>query len=238
MKALKYKRILLKLSGEILAGNSDQIVSPDAVNPIVKEICEVYKMGAEIAIVIGAGNIVRGNTLVKKLGVERTAADYTGMLGTVINGMILQGMIEQKGIETRMMTAINIAQIAEPYIKRKAISHLKKKRIVIFTAGTGNPFFTTDTAAVLRAVEINADVVLKGTKVEGVFNVDPVIDKKAVMFSKINYKKVISDELNVMDLTAISLSKENNIPIIVYNSTKYGNLKKIIKGSKVGTLVS
>ncbi len=237
-KSLKYKRILLKLSGEILSSKEDGILSEKSIKPLIKEITEIYKLGVEIAIVIGAGNIIRGNELVKKLSIEKVSADYTGMLATVINGMVLQNMIEKKGIETRMMTAIGISRIAEPFIRRKALSHLRKNRVIIFTAGTGNPFFTTDTAAVLRAIEINADVVLKGTKVDGVFNVDPFQDKKAKMYKKIEYSKVLAKELNVMDMTAISLSKENKIPIIVYNSTVYGNLKKIIMGKKIGTIVS
>ena len=234
----KYKRVLLKLSGEILGSKEDGVFSETSIKPLVDEIAEVYRMGVDIGIVIGGGNIVRGTMLEKKLGLERVSADYSGMLATVINGMVLQGMIEKNNIETRMLTAIEIRQIAEPYIRRKALSHLEKRRIVIFTAGTGNPFFTTDTAAVLRATEIGADVLLKGTKVDGVFNLDPVKNKNAKMYEEIKYTHVLNDELNVMDMTAISLSKENKLPIIVFNIMKSGNFMKIIKGQKVGTLVS
>ncbi|MDD3804326.1 MAG: UMP kinase [bacterium] len=234
----RYKRVLLKLSGEILGSREDGAFSEKSLKPVVDEIADVYKLGVDIGIVIGGGNIVRGTLLEKKLHLERVSADYAGMLATVINGMVLQGMIEKRGIETRMMTAIEIQQLAEPYIRRKALSHLKKRRIVIFTAGTGNPFFTTDTAAVLRATEIEAEILLKGTKVDGVFNLDPVKNKNAKMYKEIKYSSVLSDELNVMDMTAISLSKENKLPIIVFNIMKHGNFTKIVKGLKVGTLVS
>lgn len=233
-----YKRVLLKLSGEILGSRDDGAFSEKSLEPIVDEIAEAYNLGIDLGIVIGGGNIVRGTMLEKRLKLERVSADYAGMLATVINGMVLQGMIEKHGIETRMMTAIEIRQLAEPFIRRKALSHLKKKRIVIFTAGTGNPFFTTDTAAVLRATEIGAQVLLKGTKVDGVFNLDPVKNKNARMYEEIKYSSVLSDELNVMDMTAISLSKENKLPIIVFNIMKKGNLMKVLKGQKVGTLVS
>jgi len=234
----KYKRVLIKLSGEILGSKNDWVFSEKSINQLVNEISEVYYTGVDIGIVIGGGNIIRGTLLEKKLGLERVSADYSGMLATVINGMVLQGMIEKNGIETRMLTAIEIRQIAEPYIRRKALSHLEKKRIVIFTAGTGHPFFTTDTAAVLRATEIGADVLLKGTKVDGVFNLDPVKNKDAKMYEQIKYTHVLNDELNVMDMTAISLSKENKLPIIVFNIMKSGNFMKIIKGQKIGTFVS
>ncbi|HAF07587.1 MAG: UMP kinase [bacterium] len=233
----KYKRILLKLSGEIL-GDRNYVFSEKSLSTLVKEIVEVYRMGVDIGIVIGGGNIVRGSKLVDQLHLDKVTADYTGMLSTVINGMVLQSMIEKKGINTRMMTAIEIKQIAEPYIRRKALSHLDKKRIVIFTGGTGNPFFTTDTAAVLRASEIGCEVLLKGTKVDGVFDLDPVKNKNAKMFKNINYSSVLIKELNVMDMTAISLSRENKLPIIVFNILKYGNLIEIVKGKKIGTLVS
>lgn len=235
---LKYKRVLLKLSGEILSGNEDGIFSQKALKTLVEDIVKIHRMGADVAIVIGAGNIIRGKELVEKLSIDRVKADYTGMLATVINGMVLQDMLEQNDCRTRMMTAINMSQVAEPFIRRKAISHLNKNRIIIFTGGTGNPFFTTDTASVLRAVEIDADVVLKGTKVDGVFNKDPVTDKSAKKFNKIEYSNVIKDELRVMDMTAISLSKENNIPIIVFNIMKEGNLVGILEGKEIGTLVS
>ncbi|MEO0237576.1 MAG: UMP kinase [candidate division WOR-3 bacterium] len=233
----KYKRILLKLSGEIL-GDKDYVFSEKSLSTLVDEIVEVYKMGVDIGIVIGGGNIIRGSKLVNQLHLDKVTADYTGMLSTVINGMVLQAMIEKNGVSTRMMTAIEIKQIAEPYIRRKALSHLDKKRIVIFTGGTGNPFFTTDTAAVLRASEIGCEVLLKGTKVDGVFDIDPVKNKNAKMFKNINYSSVLIKELNVMDMTAISLSKENKLPIIVFNILKYGNLIKIVKGEEIGTLVS
>lgn len=235
---LKYKRVLLKLSGEILSGNEEGIFSKKALKTLVEDIVKIHRMGADVAIVIGAGNIIRGKQLVEKLSIDRVKADYTGMLATVINGMVLQDMLEQNDCRTRMMTAINMSQVAEPFIRRKAISHLNKNRIIIFTGGTGNPFFTTDTASVLRAVEIDADVVLKGTKVDGVFNKDPVTDKSAKKFNRIEYSNVIKDELRVMDMTAISLSKENNIPIIVFNIMKEGNLVGILEGKEIGTLVS
>lgn len=237
-KQIKYKRILLKLSGEILSDGQGSILSESAIKALVKEIAEVHEMGVDIAVVIGAGNIIRGAELVERLSVERVKADYTGMLATVINGMVLQDMLESRGCETRMMTAINMSELAEPFIRRKALSHLRKHRIIIFTAGTGNPFFTTDTASILRAIEINADVVLKGTKVDGIFDYDPVVKKDAKMFTNIEYANVLRDNLRIMDMTAISLSKENRLPIIVYNSTVYGNLKKIINGENIGTLVS
>lgn len=237
-KQIKYKRILLKLSGEILSDGQGSILSESAIKALVKEIAEVHDMGVDIAVVIGAGNIIRGAELVKRLSIERVKADYTGMLATVINGMVLQDMLESRGCETRMMTAINMSELAEPFIRRKALSHLSKHRIIIFTAGTGNPFFTTDTASILRAIEINADVVLKGTKVDGIFDYDPVVKKDAKMFTNIEYANVLRDNLRIMDMTAISLSKENKLPIIVYNSTVYGNLKKIINGENIGTLVS
>lgn len=233
----KYKRILLKLSGEIL-GDKDYVFSEKSLSILVNEIVEVYRMGVDIGIVIGGGNIIRGSKLVDQLHLDKVTADYTGMLSTVINGMVLQSMIEKKGVSTRMMTAIEIKQIAEPYIRRKALSHLDKRRIVIFTGGTGNPFFTTDTAAVLIASEIGCEVLLKGTKVDGVFDLDPVKNRNAKMFKNINYSSVLIKELNVMDMTAISLSKENKLPIIVFNILKYGNLIKIVKGEKIGTLVS
>ncbi|MDY6787294.1 MAG: UMP kinase [candidate division WOR-3 bacterium] len=235
---MKYKRVLLKLSGEILSGNEEGIFSKKALKTLVEDIVKIHRMGADVAIVIGAGNIIRGKQLVEKLSIDRVKADYTGMLATVINGMVLQDMLEQNDCRTRMMTAINMSQVAEPFIRRKAISHLNKNRIIIFTGGTGNPFFTTDTASVLRAVEIDADVVLKGTKVDGVFNKDPVTDKSAKKFNRIEYSNVIKDELRVMDMTAISLSKENNIPIIVFNIMKEGNLVGILEGKEIGTLVS
>ncbi len=235
---LKYKRVLIKLSGEILAGEGKSIFSEKAIKPLVEEIAEIHELGVDIAVVIGAGNIIRGQDLVNNLGIERVKADYTGMLATVINGMILQDMLETQNCETRMMTAINMSEIAEPFIRRKALSHLEKHRIIIFTAGSGHPFFTTDTASILRAIEINADVVLKGTKVDGVFDSDPMKMKNAQMYSKIKFSNVLRDNLRIMDMTAISLSKENNLPIIVYNSKKYGNLKKIIMGEEIGTLVS
>ncbi|MGE3063008.1 MAG: UMP kinase [bacterium] len=234
----RYKRVLLKLSGEILGNREDGPFSENSLKPIINEITEVYNLGVDIGIVIGGGNIVRGTLLEKKLKLERVSADYSGMLATVINGMVLQGMIEKNKIETRMMTAIDIRQLAEPYIRRKALSHLNKRRIVIFTAGTGNPFFTTDTAAVLRATEIGAEVLLKGTKVDGVFNLDPVKNKNAKMYDEIKYSNVLYDELNVMDMTAISLSKENKLPIIVFNIMKRGNFTKVVKGQKIGTIVS
>ena len=234
---MSYKRVLLKLSGEALLGEKSYGVDPKRILAYSKEIKEIVDSGIELAIVIGGGNIFRG-VYGASNGIDRVQADYMGMLATVINGLALQSSLENLKIQTRLQTAFNIEAVAEPYIKRKAVRHLEKKRVVIFSAGTGNPFFTTDSAAVLRAIEINADVILKGTRVDGIFDIDPEKSKDAVKFKQISYDDVIAKKLKVMDSTAFTLSKENKLPIIVFNMNKAGNLKKIIKGEKVGTIVN
>ena len=234
---MSYKRVLLKLSGEALLGEKSYGVDPKRILAYSKEIKEIVDSGIELAIVIGGGNIFRGVSGASN-GIDRVQADYMGMLATVINGLALQSSLEDLKIQTRLQTAFNIEAVAEPYIKRKAVRHLEKKRVVIFSAGTGNPFFTTDSAAVLRAIEINADVILKGTRVDGIFDIDPEKSKDAVKFKQISYDDVIAKKLKVMDSTAFTLSKENKLPIIVFNMNKAGNLKKIINGEKVGTIVN
>ena len=234
---MSYKRVLLKLSGEALLGEKSYGVDPKRILAYSKEIKEIVDSGIELAIVIGGGNIFRGVSGASN-GIDRVQADYMGMLATVINGLALQSSLEDLKIQTRLQTAFNIEAVAEPYIKRKAVRHLEKKRVVIFSAGTGNPFFTTDSAAVLRAIEINADVILKGTRVDGIFDNDPEKSKDAVKFKQISYDDVIAKKLKVMDSTAFTLSKENKLPIIVFNMNKEGNLKKIIKVEKVGTIVN
>ncbi|MFL2616735.1 MAG: UMP kinase [Flavobacteriaceae bacterium] len=232
-----YKRILLKLSGEALMGDNSHGIDPDRIQLYCKEISSLVKTGVEIAIVIGGGNIFRGVSAASK-GIDRVQADYMGMLATVINGLALQSSLEGMGIQTRLQTALKMEAIAEPYIKRRAVRHLEKKRVVIFSAGTGNPFFTTDSAAVLRAIEINADVILKGTRVDGVYNLDPEKNKNAVKFDKISFDEAITKNLKIMDSTAFTLSKENNLPIIVFNMNKPGNLNKITEGKQIGTIVN
>ena len=234
---MSYKRVLLKLSGEALLGEKSYGVDPKRILAYSKEIKEIVDSGIELAIVIGGGNIFRGVSGASN-GIDRVQADYMGMLATVINGLALQSSLEDLKVQTRLQTAFNIEAVAEPYIKRKAVRHLEKKRVVIFSAGTGNPFFTTDSAAVLRAIEINADIILKGTRVDGIFDIDPEKSKDAVKFKQISYDDVIAKKLKVMDSTAFTLSKENKLPIIVFNMNKAGNLKKIIKGEKVGTIVN
>ena len=233
---MKYKRILLKLSGEALMGDKNHGIDPIKLDSYAKEIKKIYNHGIQIAIVIGGGNIFRGVSGASK-GMDRVQADYMGMLATVINGLALQTCLENNGIETRLQTAIKIEAIAEPYIKRKAVRHLEKNRVVIFGSGTGNPFFTTDSAAVLRAVEINADVILKGTRVDGIYNLDPEKNKEAVKFDSLSFDEVLKKGLKVMDTTAFTLSQENKLPIIVFDINTPGNLENIIKGEKVGTRV-
>ena len=232
-----YKRILLKLSGEALMGDNSYGIDPDRIQLYCKEISSLVKTGVEIAIVIGGGNIFRGVSVASK-GIDRVQADYMGMLATVINGLALQSSLESMDIQTRLQTALKMEAIAEPYIKRRAVRHLEKKRVVIFSAGTGNPFFTTDSAAVLRAIEINADVILKGTRVDGIYNLDPEKNKNAVKFDKISFDEAITKNLKIMDSTAFTLSKENNLPIIVFNMNKPGNLNKITEGKQIGTIVN
>ena len=234
---MSYKRVLLKLSGEALLGEKSYGVDPKRILTYCKEIKEIVDSGVEIAIVIGGGNIFRGVSGASN-GIDRVQADYMGMLATVINGLALQSSLEDLKVQTRLQTAFKIEAVAEPYIKRKAVRHLEKKRVVIFSGGTGNPFFTTDSAAVLRAIEINADIILKGTRVDGIYNNDPEKNKDAVKFKQISYDEAIAKKLKVMDSTAFTLSKENELPIIVFNMNKPGNLKKIINGKEVGTIVN
>ncbi|MCL5024479.1 MAG: UMP kinase [Nitrospirae bacterium] len=236
MKALKYRRILLKLSGEALMGDKGYGIDSSTVQFMAAEIKEVFSMGVEVAVVIGGGNIFRGVEASVK-GIERASADYMGMLATVINALALQNSLEKAGVPTRVQSAIEMRELAEPYIRRKAIRHLEKGRVVIFAAGTGNPYFTTDTAAALRAMEIGAELILKGTKVDGVYSSDPVKDRKAKKYDAIGYIDVLKRGLAVMDSTAISLCMDNNLPIVVFNVRGRGNIRKIIQGEKIGTLV-
>jgi uridylate kinase len=232
----KYKRILLKLSGESLMGTQKYGIEPDMLVHYANQIKELVAAGIEVAVVIGGGNIFRGLQAAKS-GIERVQGDYMGMLATVINSMALQSTLESIGVYTRLQTAIEMNQIAEPYIRRRAISHLKKGRVVIFGAGLGSPYFTTDSTAALRASEISADVILKGTRVDGIYTADPEKDPTATRFDNVTFSEVISRGLNVMDMTAFTLCKENNIPIIVFDINKADNLRKIIQGEPVGTLV-
>lgn len=234
---MKYKRILLKLSGEALMGDKQYGIDTDKLNEYSQEIKKVVDTGCEVAIVIGGGNIFRGVFGAAK-GMDRVQGDYMGMLATIINGMALQGTLEGIGLKTRLQTAIEMDKIAEPFIKRKAVRHLEKGRVVIFGAGTGNPYFTTDTAATLRAIEINADVILKGTRVDGIYDSDPEKNCDAVKFKTLSFDEVIEKNLKVMDMTAFTLSQENNLPIVVFDMNKQGNLLKIVFGENVGTIVN
>jgi uridylate kinase len=232
-----YKRILLKLSGESLMGEKNFGIDPNVLEQYAQEVKDVVDMGIEVAIVIGGGNIFRGVQGVKGGMADRAQADYMGMLATVINAMALQGALEKIGLSTRLQSAIKMEQICEPFIRRKAIRHLEKGRVVIFGAGTGNPYFTTDTAASLRAVEIEADLILKGTRVDGVYTADPEKDSNAVKYDQVSFTEVYSKGLNIMDLTAITLCQENKLPILVFDMNKANNLKKIMLGQNIGTLV-
>ena len=235
---MSYKRILLKLSGEALLGENEFGIDSKVLAMYAKEIKAAVAMGIEVAIVIGGGNIFRGVSGVEGGMKDRANADYMGMLATMINAMALQGALENEGLHTRLLSAIKMEQIAEPFIRRKATRHLQKGRVVIFGAGTGNPYFTTDTAASLRAVEIEADVILKGTRVDGIYSADPEKDATATKFDKISFTDVIQRNLKVMDMTAFTLCQENNLPIIVFDMNKPGNLIEVVKGNTVGTLVS
>ena len=234
---MKYNRILLKLSGEALLGKNSYGIDNDRLVVYAEEIKQIHKQGVEIAVVIGGGNIFRGLTGSKD-GIDRVQADYMGMLATVINGLALQNALERMDIPTRLQSAIKMESIAEPFIKRKATRHLEKGRVVIFASGTGNPYFTTDSAAVLRAIEINADVILKGTRVDGIYNEDPEKNKEAVKFDNISFEETIKKGLKIMDTTAFTLSKENELPIIVFDMNTKGNLTRVIMGEKIGTKVS
>jgi uridylate kinase len=235
---MKYKRILLKLSGEALMGDQQYGIDPKILEQYASEIKEVLAMGVEVAIVIGGGNIFRGVQGVQGGLVDRAQGDYMGMLATVINAMALQGALEKIEVKTRLLSAIKMEQICEPFIRRRAMRHLEKGRVVIFGAGTGNPYFTTDTAASLRAVEIEADLILKGTRVDGVYTADPEKHADATKFDHITFSEVYERGLNIMDLTAITLCQENKLPILVFDMNKHGNLKRLMQGDQVGTLVS
>jgi uridylate kinase len=237
MTQKRYQRVLLKISGEVLAGEKGYGIEPQVMDFIAGEIKDILDMGVEAAVVIGGGNIFRGIAATTS-GFERTSADYMGMVATVLNALALQNFLEQKGIMTRVQSAIEMKALAESYIRRKAIRHLEKKRVVIFAAGTGNPYFSTDTAAALRAMEIDAQVILKGTKVDGVFEKDPMIDPHAKKFDRLTFFEVIEKGLKVMDATAVTLCMDNHLPIIVFNIKEKGNIKRILQGEKIGTLVS
>jgi uridylate kinase len=232
-----YKRALLKLSGEALMGDQQFGVDPAVATRIAKDIGDVQQLGVETAIVIGGGNIFRGLAASTR-GMDRATADYMGMLATVINALALQDALEQQGITTRVVTAIEMRAVAEPFIRRRAIRHLEKGRVVIFAAGTGNPYFTTDTAAALRAMEIKADVILKGTKVDGIYSADPMLDAQATKYTTISYLQVLERQLKVMDATAISLCMDNKLPIVVFNLRQAGNIKRVVLGDQIGTTVS
>jgi len=236
MKQPHYRRILLKLSGEVLTGEGTYGIDPEVIQEIGQEIKEVRELGVEIAIVIGGGNIFRG-VAASSRGMDRASADDMGMLATVINGLALQDSLEKAGVQTRVQTAIEMREVAEPYIRRRAIRHLEKGRVVIFAAGTGNPYFTTDTTASLRAMEIGAEVILKATKVDGVYDSDPLVNKTAKKYDELTYLDVLKNRLKVMDTTAISLCMDHRIPIIVFNLKERGNIKKVVSGEKVGTIV-
>jgi uridylate kinase len=236
-KRPNFKRVLLKLSGEALLGKGEWGIDHDVLNGICRQVIAAKKLGVEIALVIGGGNIMRGAIEAKREGVDRSTADHMGMLATVINALALQNALEHMGTFTRVMSAIEMHQVAESYIRRRAVRHLEKGRTVIFAAGTGNPYFTTDTAAALRAMEIGADVLVKATKVDGVYTADPVKDPAATRFAELTYLEVLKRRLKVMDTTAISLCMDNNLPIVVFNLNKPGNLLRLIRGERVGTLV-
>ncbi|MBI3813681.1 MAG: UMP kinase [Nitrospinae bacterium] len=236
MSKIKFKRVLLKLTGEAVSGEGGYGIDQKVVRNIALEIKEIHEMGIETALVIGGGNIFRGS-IAANAGMDRVTADYMGMLATVINGLALQDALEREGVNTRMLTAIEMRQVAEPYVRRRAIRHMEKGRVVIFAGGTGSPYFTTDTTASLRAIEINANVILKATKVDGVYSADPVKDKNAVKFTDLTYMDVLQKDLKVMDATAISLCRDNNLPIIVFSLMKKGNIKRVLTGEKIGTIV-
>ncbi len=241
MQGLNYKRILLKVSGEALAGENKCGIDPSVINFVSREIKSVTDAGVEVAVVIGGGNIFRGfgtSSMSKGLGIERSQGDYMGMLATVINALALQASLEDNGVISRVQSAIAMQQVAEPYIRRRALRHLEKKRVVIFAAGTGNPYFTTDTAASLRAMEIHANVILKATKIEGVFSDDPLVNADAVKFERLTYIDVLNKNLKVMDSTSISLCMDNRLPIVVFNLLVQGNLLKVVKGESIGTVIS
>ncbi len=232
-----YKRIVLKLSGEAMQGNRGYGIDPEALFSIARQIKGISRMKLEIAVVIGGGNIFRGSEATRKGGIDRSTSDYMGMLATVINGLALQDALEKQGVFTRVLTAIEMQELAEPYIRRRAMRHLEKGRVVIFVAGTGNPYFTTDTTAALRAIEVGAEVILKATKVDGVYTSDPEKHADAKKFQQLDYITVLNKGLKVMDATAISLCMDHNLPIIIFNLRKEGNIKRVVLGEKIGTLI-
>jgi uridylate kinase len=235
--SLQYKRVILKITGEVLAGEREYGIEPKTVRLFVEQIKEIHGLGCEVAVVIGGGNILRGAEA-SEHGIDRASADYMGMLATVINSIALQDSLEKIGVSTRVMSAIEMRQVCELYIRRRAVRHLEKGRVVIFAGGTGNPFFTTDTTASLRAMEIGAEVILKATKVQGVYDSDPARNPKAKLFRELTHMEVLSKELRVMDSTAISLCMENRLPIVVFNVMEPGNIRKVVCGRKIGTLVT
>ncbi len=232
----QYRRILLKISGEALAGGQGYGIDPEVIGGIACEIREVVALGVQVALVIGGGNIFRGVAAASR-GMDRASADYMGMLATVMNSLAMQDALEKIDVKTRVQSAIEMQEVAEPYIRRRAVRHLEKERVVIFAAGTGNPFFTTDTAASLRAMEIGAEVILKATKVDGVYSADPFKDKSAVKYSSLTYLEVLQNGLQVMDATATSLCMDNNLPIVIFNLTQTGNIKRVVLGEPIGTIV-
>jgi uridylate kinase len=234
--AAKYKRILLKLSGEALMGDQGFGISPDMLSYVAEEVRSIVELGVELAIVVGGGNIFRG-VAASSFGMERTSADHMGMLATVLNSLALQDALEKKGIQTRVQTAISMHEVAEPYILRRALRHLEKSRVVIFAAGSGNPYFTTDTAAVLRAKEVHAEILLKATKVNGLYDADPESNADAQFIKTISYMQVLERQLKVMDMTAISLAMDNQLPLMVFNLKEKGNIKKVVLGEDVGTTI-
>ena len=236
LSALRYPRVLLKLSGEALAGEKGFAYDFDTVSRLAEEVASVVKAGASVGLVIGGGNIIRGRSL-SEMGIDRVTADYMGMLGTVINALAVQDVLERKGLDTRVMTAIRMEEVAEPYIRRRALRHLEKDRIVIFAAGTGNPYFSTDTAAVLRAIQMRANVIIKATSVEGVYSADPKKDPTARLYEEISFRDVMLGDLKVIDQTAITLCRENQLPLIVLNIHKPGAFVAAVRGERIGTLV-
>ena len=236
MSEPKFKRILLKLSGEALADEGGHGVSSATIQPLIEDLRSVRESGVQVGLVIGGGNIIRGTTA-SSLGIDRVSADYMGMLATVINALAVQNILENNGLDTRVVTAIRMEQLAEPYIRRRAIRHLEKGRVVIFAAGTGNPYFSTDTAAVLRAIETESQVIVKATKVDGIYTSDPTVDKEAEFIPRLTYLDVLNKNIRVMDTTAITLCMENNLPIMVFNIKKKGALPRIIAGEMIGTIV-
>ena len=236
MSDLRYPRVLIKLSGEALAGKAGFGFDFETIDRLADEVVSVIRMGATVGMVIGGGNIVRG-TILSKMGMDRVTADYMGMLGTVVNALAVQDVLERKGIDTRVMTAIRMEEIAEPYIRRRALRHFEKGRSVIFAAGTGNPYFSTDTAAVLRAIQIKANLIIKATSVDGVYSADPKSDPKATLYEEISYRDVMIEELKVMDQTAVTLCKENALPMIVLNIHRPGAIARAVRGEREGTLV-